>query len=172
MKRLLPVLLVGCNAACDAPNVFDTRIYEVFGNLVTFESTSPVGPPDAYPVNGNTIWSIDWGSGVAGPVTVTIDEQAFDGEGAWAAERCDTFSMGFAGTYVSPGAVRHTFEASGDFLYFDNVLEGSLSWSDRWTFGESSGEIDASEAAVVGLLIPQDLTSARSHRGGPGSAPR
>lgn len=153
---LIP-LLAACRPACDDPSVFDTRLYEVFGNLVDFESSSTLGPQDAYPVNGYTTWSIVWGNTEEGPVTVTIDDQVFEGEGSWSAERCDTFSVAFSGVYRSEGAVRHVFESTGEFLYFQDVLEGTLTWSDRWSFGEASGTLEASEAGVVGRIIPNPI---------------
>ena len=147
-------LLAACKAECDPPSTLSGLTWTVFGNLVTWESTGPVNPPDPFPVNGTTTWTFAWGGQAEGPVTVTIDGQVFDGAGDWGTEReaCGTFGLVLDGIWTSSGGVRHVFETSGDLLFYDDVLEGSLTWSDRWQFGEASGVIEASEAAIHGEL--------------------
>lgn len=153
---LLPLLL-GCTETCDAPRVLDGRTYEVFGNLVRFDSIGVGVPPEDYPVNGSSRWTLAWGASDDGPVDVTIDDQPQSAIGSWNPTTCNTFDLAIDGVYTSPGGVRHVFSTSGEYLFYDDVLEGELTWSDRWTFGESSGSIEAAEAVIVGILQPLAL---------------
>jgi hypothetical protein len=144
--------LLACTTTCDAPRVLDDRTYDVFGNLVDFESVGNGVPPEGFPVNGTTAWTFDWGASDDGPVAWRIDDQPIDTVGEWNPTGCNTFSLDAMGTWTSPGGVRHVFETTGDFLYFGTFLEGRMTWSDRWSFGESSGTIEADEAVVSGVL--------------------
>lgn len=147
---LLTAGLLACDPGCDPPGSLDGPTYRMFGNVVEYELGGPEDYPGTSPVNGVTRWAFDWGDAAEGPVTVIIDEQQFAGTGAWGTQECNVFAVRFGGTWVAPGGRRHSFEAAGNFLYFDILLEGALAWDETWEDAGLSGTLDATDAAVSG----------------------
>lgn len=145
--------LLACDPGCDPPGSLDGASYRMFGNVVDYDLGGVEDYPGTSPVNGVSTWAFDWGDAAEGPVTVTIDQQPFEGSGAWGTQECNVFVVAFAGEWLAPGGRSHDFEARGNFLYYDILLEGSLAWSETWRDSGLSGTLNARDAAVSGRQL-------------------
>lgn len=144
------VLLAACKPNCGSPNQLDGLTYEMFGNVIVWQAGATGAPPGMTPINGYTDLQLTWGTAPAGPVTVSIDGQAFEGEGLWQEQECGNFGLSFGGTFVSSEGTSHNFSGAGNFLFYDTLLEGAMVWNETWTSGTEIGTLDVEDGAISG----------------------
>lgn len=117
-------------------------VFETFGTFQSYEVRGDVPEILAQvPVNGWSDWSFEWSSAQSGPLTVLIDGQEFAGSGTWDPIECGNFSVSFNGIYGDANGVRHAFTTTGDFLWFDQSLEGLVFWNENWQTEYDSGKV-------------------------------
>jgi hypothetical protein len=169
----LPSLLLACAETCPTPaSELNERDWAVFVQAVDPEiDNEEAFPAESSPGNGTHIWRIDWDSpelvqtDPTGEVTVTIDEQPFEGKGYWSTQECGNFTVTFAGEYIdADSTARHSFAATGLLAVFEGKLEGFLDWQETWrapdgqigSFTSSSQLFGSSDLSGVGD-IPETL---------------
>jgi hypothetical protein len=97
------------------------------------------------PANGASDWRLAWGEDDAGFVSLWIDEDPVQVDGAWDREVCGTFELAMEGTANGPAGSRHLFAAQADMLLVEaGVLVGTWDWFETWTSPEGeSGVFEA-----------------------------
>ena len=141
----------GCQPDCGPPSQLNGVRYQAFGNVVTY-TVGEVAPPGDTLVNGSTDLEFEWPDVAEGPIVVRIDDQPFDGEGAWNTVECGNFTTAFGGTFRSVDGTEHNFTAAANFFVYDIVIEGSLAWNETWTSADGTqvGQLSVTDAAVSG----------------------
>jgi hypothetical protein len=140
MRTLLPVLVFsgltyGCAEPCESPQTLNGRVFDSFTNATTWtvqneEGFAGVGSP----ANGDAMVQFDWGNLAKGPVTVTIDGQAFNGNGTWDTQECGNFVVTWGGTYLAEEEQSvHDFVAGARFRLWGDNLEGQIDWAETWS---------------------------------------
>lgn len=145
-------LLMGCSPQCGtASDVLEGPLWQVFGNVVVWE-TGPTGaPPGESPVNGYTDWAFEWVDPASPTLTVRIDDQPFDATGTWNPSECGNLALSFGGEYVGGTGTTHTFSAAGNFLVYDILFEGAVAWNETWqSFDGTVGTLRAQDASLAG----------------------
>ena len=139
---LLPALVCSaCNADCGPASQLNGRVYKVFAAFVKVDSRrTDVEATWGSPSNGKGDWEFAW-SGDSGAMTVIIDEQPFDGTGEWDAVECGNFAIQWDGEYVDDNGVSHLFEATGDFVVYDDRIDGIAGWNETWQVDGRTGRI-------------------------------
>lgn len=163
MERLLPiawlpVLLLGCEPNCPEPQTLNGQTFQVFANpleeLNSQQLEAFTDAPDflsyGSPMNGHSAWRIDWGASESGPLTISIDEQSFEGRGEWDPIECGHFSMTWEGEYLADDATRHDFSASGVFVTYEGHLAGEMLWVQSWATGDGRAGSWRGRVGVVG----------------------
>jgi hypothetical protein len=149
---LSPLALAACNADCGSPEQVNGR-YAVFANVLSFDGDNLDGFPSYQdPANGWSEWEITWTNIANGRVTVLIDGEEFDGDGAWDDVECGNFSLRFAGVYASDIGSTHDFTTTGQLVRFADRLEGTFTWSEEWAYDGDDGTFDA-DGQLAGDLI-------------------
>ncbi|MEZ4239326.1 MAG: hypothetical protein R3F59_24860 [Myxococcota bacterium] len=145
MRRTLAPLLLsaglaGCTDTCPPPTSIADEVWTVFVNPVSWEGDNEAAfPADTSPANGVHTLSVVWPSDAPdGNVTVTIDDQAFQGRGRWDETECGTFALGFNGRYEAGGDV-HAFSCAATLVTWQGNVDGYLDWEETWQSAE--GEI-------------------------------
>jgi len=145
----------GCGLDCGNPSLSNGH-YAIFANVLEYEGTNLENFPSARtPANGWSEWSIEWSPEQVGVVTVGIDGQEYEAQGAWHEVECGRFTLAFSGVFLSAVDSTHEFQANGDFVTYANQLEGRWDWTEQWgTAGGASGEFLA-DGQVSGSLISE-----------------
>lgn len=144
----------GCQPECGSPTQLQGPVWQMFGNVITWQAGPTGVPPGATPVNGYTDWSFVWPDPFSPAIGVTIDDQSYDANAVWSTTECGNFSLTFAGVFTSRTGSVHTFTAAGNVLSFGTQLEAALAWSETWQYDGEVGTLQASDASASGLQYP------------------
>lgn len=141
------LVMLACAVDCEDPrSALDGRAWDVFVHAADAVVATADGPPGSFPAyqspgNGASTWTLGWDATatVAAPVSVDIDGQVLDGLGTWASPRCGYFDLAFAGTFVVEGLSEHAIDADATLQTYDDVLQGTLDWTEVWTTADAAG---------------------------------
>jgi hypothetical protein len=147
----------GCAAPCAGPEQVSGVTYALFASVLTFGTTEldPAFPADETPANGASDWVFTWGGASAGPITVAIDDQAFDATGMWSDVECGNFTVEIPDqTFLAQDDSAHLFRFSGRFLVYDDRIEGAGYWSEAWTAADGTqGTFEAQDLQLRGQAV-------------------
>ncbi len=132
---------VACDADCDSPERLDGN-WIVWSNVTaTADQMSGTNVED-YPLtdvffNGWSEWNLKYLPSKSA-FQLSVDGQPYEASYTEAAESCNSFAMGFGGTYTTD-TTDHVFEWTGDLSYQGSHIGGTWSYSDEWTGSDSDG---------------------------------
>ncbi|MFT4622892.1 MAG: hypothetical protein ACI8PZ_001548 [Myxococcota bacterium] len=137
---LVPLaVLSACSADCGPASQINGTVYRVFGSFLTVDSRrTDAHATHGSPSNGRADWEFVWASD-AGAMTVIIDDQPFDGTGEWDLVECGNFAIRWDGDYIDSNGVTHLFEATGDFVVYEDRIDGIAGWNETWQDGDDTG---------------------------------
>jgi hypothetical protein len=141
---LLTPLLVcpSCVSDCGPAGQISGRVYRVWGSFLTVDSRrTVVEATHGSPANGRADWEFAF-SADSGPVTVIIDQQPFDGTGEWDPLECGSFQVRWDGEYIDDAGIIHLFEANGDFVVYEDRLDGIVGWNETWNMAGETGRFN------------------------------
>jgi hypothetical protein len=157
---ILASLATGCSADCGPAAQLASRTYSVFthpvsatGNNLKALTAAPNFASYGLPVNGENLWSFEFGAADIGPVTVSIDGQEYEGQGVWDSVECGSFTVeNLTGQFLAPDGTEHDFSAAMSMVVFKQQLEGLVQWNEAWTLTDGESGTYRSTAQMRGVL--------------------
>jgi hypothetical protein len=161
---VLAFLATGCSDTCGVGQQLNGQVYSAFIHPIEYDfGDNGEGeanfPGAASPANGPIELSFEWGVANEGPITVYMNGQPFAGTGIFDEQECGNFIANWEGaeetSYIAEGGSEHAFKAAALFMFYDDVLEGQLSYAEvyrtprgevgpyRVTLGEVRGQLKA-----------------------------
>jgi len=123
----------GCSDSCGLGQQLNGSVYSVFIHPIEWEfDNEEAFPGEASPANGAIELGFEWGVSSDGPITVFMGGQSFAGTGIFDEQECGNFIANWEGDYLSETGSEHAFKAAALFLFYDDVIEGQLSYAEAF----------------------------------------